>query len=484
VIYLLAVPFALASAALAAYGLQTGLFAWIVSRRRPAPHAAALPGAWPRLTVQLPVYDEPAVVARLIDAACALDYPRGLIEIQVLDDSPEGFSSARAAERVAWWRDRGAAIEHIRRPTREGFKAGALAHGLSTARGDLICIFDADFVPEPDFLRRTVPVLVADDGVGLVQARWAHLNEHESWLTRSQAAVLDVHFVVEQGGRQRAGLPLAFNGTAGVWRRACIDAAGGWRADTLTEDLDLSYRAWLAGWQLTYVASASAPGELPPTPAALRRQQARWAKGTAETALLLWRRLVRSRMPLRSRIAAAFHLGAWIVHPGIMLVALVLAPLRLLSAASPQADLLWGAAGALGGLALVGVVLAHVVAARAVDVSPWTRILFVPAVMAMSAGLAVRCSGDVLQAFRGCRTPFHRTPKADAARTAQPESWRAELAFGISTAGAAIVLASNGFLMTAAFEALFASGALWLAMAGIDARLPRRPYQRGRPAVA
>jgi cellulose synthase/poly-beta-1,6-N-acetylglucosamine synthase-like glycosyltransferase len=465
------------------YGLQTGLFAWIVTRRRTAALPAASPNP-PTVTVQLPVYDEPAVVGRLIDAACALEYPRHLIEVQVLDDSPDGLSSARAAEHIARWRERGVSIDHIRRPMREGFKAGALADGLSTARGQLICIFDADFVPEPDFLERTVPVLTADERVGLAQARWAHLNEHQSLLTRAQAAALDVHFVVEQGGRHSAGLPIAFNGTAGVWRRACIEAAGGWRADTLTEDLDLSYRAWLAGWQLKYVPSASAPGELPPTPAALRRQQARWAKGTAETARLLWRRLLRSRLPLRSRIAGAMHLAAWLVHPSIVLVALLLAPLRLLTPVSARGDLFWGIAGALGALALAGVALAHVVAARAVAVSPWTRVGLMPAVMAMSAGLAIRCTRDVLQAFRGRRTPFHRTPKAAAAWSAPRESWRGELAFGMATAVGAVALAAQGFIVTASFEALFAAGALWLAMVGTDLRLPRRRYARGRPAVA
>jgi cellulose synthase/poly-beta-1,6-N-acetylglucosamine synthase-like glycosyltransferase len=483
-IFVLAFPFAMASLLLAAYGLQTALFAFVVRNRRLPRAIAETPPVWPRLTVQLPVYDEPAVVSRLIDAACALDYPGDRLEVQVLDDSPDGVARARAVARVAHWRGKGVEVRHIARTTRIGFKAGALAHGLSDASGELICIFDADFVPPRDFLRQTVPALLADRRVGLVQARWTHLNEEESLLTRAQAAVLDVHFVVEQGARQRAGLPLAFNGTAGVWRRECIEEAGGWSDDTLTEDLDLSYRAWLAGWRLRYLPDVTAPGELPPTATALRRQQARWAKGTAETARLLMRRIVRSNLGLAARISAVMHMGAWIVHPCIVVVALLLAPLRLLTPASHATDVLWGIAGATGGLALVGVSLAHLAAAGSVGASRWARLALVPAAMAASAGLAVRCTRDVVQAMMGLRTSFQRTPKGGAAWAAEPESWRPEATFGLVTAGAAVALALNGYLVTAAFESLFAAGAIWLTTHGSRVSGARRFIALRRPAVA
>ena len=471
--------FFLAAAILAAYGMQLLALA-AVGLRRPSTNSSAPAAAvWPRVTVQLPVYDEPDVVGRLIDAACTLDYPRESLEVQVLDDSPEGPAVSRAGSRVAHWRARGIDIKHIRRDDRRGYKAGALGHGLSPAAGDLLCVFDADFVPEPGFLRRSVPVLAADPAVGMVQARWTHLNEESSLLTRVQAALLDVHFAIEQEGRERAGLPLAFNGTAGVWRRACIEDAGGWQSDTLTEDLDLSYRAQLAGWRMRYLADLAAPGELPPTATALSGQQARWARGTAETARKLGRRVLRSRLPLRHRASAAMHLGSWLVHPSLVLVALLHPAARLLG---PVSDAAWGVAGVVGGIALVGVMLAHVVAARRAGASVSRRLLLLPAVLALPVGLAPGNTYAIIRSLAGERAEFHRTPKAASAFAAVGGLRWAEAAFGLLTLGGAAALAGAGLVGAAAFQVLFAAGGLWLAVH--DAAIPGGGSRRPVPAVA
>jgi hypothetical protein len=474
VLLALALVYALASAVLVAYGLHLLVLAgrrW-TGRRPPAP-AAPEPAVWPAVTVQLPVYDEPDVVERLIDAACALDYPH--LEVQVLDDSPDGPALERAAARVARWRARGVDVGHLRRGTREGFKAGALAHGLAHARGDLLAVFDADFVPAPDFLRQTVPALAADPGLGLVQARWGHLNAGRSGLTRTQAALLDVHFVVEQGGRDAAGLFLSFNGTAGVWRRACIETAGGWQADTLTEDLDLSYRAQLAGWRFRFLEHVEAPAELPPTAAAWRRQQARWTKGTAETARKLLGRLWRAPLPLRVKVAGTLHLGGFAVYPALLVV-VVLHPLLRLASAGPAAELAWGLAGALGGLALGGVAVAHLAAARALGRGGARRLLQLPAMLALPVGLAARNARAVAEAFAGRRTPFERTPKAGAALRAPREGWAAEGALALYAAGGAAALLAAGHVPGAAFQALFAAGAATVA-------LHDRARRRARPAA-
>ena len=478
--WILAVPYALASAVLVTYGLQL-LVMGVGALRRRAPAAEPNePGVWPTVTVQLPVFEEPDVIERLINSVCALDYPTDRLEIQVLDDSPPGVAFDRASRSVARWRSEGMRIEHVRRAVREGFKAGALAHGLLHTRSEYLCIFDADFTPAPDFLRRTVPWLVDDPSLGLVQARWAHLNESRSLLTRVQAALLDAHFVVEQGERDAVGLLMSFNGTAGVWRRDCIEDAGGWSADTLTEDLDLSYRAQLAGWGMRYLPSVAAPGELPPTAAALRGQQSRWAKGTAETAMKLGRRVVGAHLPRRLSAGAVLHLGSFLVHPSLVVVALLHAPLRLLTASSVPAGFAWAVAAGLGAVALSGVAVAHVAAARAVGVPRTGRLALFPAILAIAAGLAIRNTRGVVEAVWRRRTPFMRTPKSGAAWRAARESWTAEIALGLAAAVGAGALAVSGHAAAAAFQAIFAAGALWLALHDRVAR----SIQNARGAMA
>ncbi len=287
------------------------------------PHFAP-PETFPAVTVQLPLYNERFVAKRLLDAAARLDWPTEKLEIQVLDDSDDDTCHL-VDERVAWWRRQGVAITVVRRTNREGYKAGALAHGLMAARGEFVAIFDADFIPPPAFLHDTIPCF-RDHGVGMVQTRWEFCNADHSWFTGIQALLLGPHFSIEHRVRYRQGLFFNFNGTAGVWRRRAIEMAGGWDSDTVTEDLDLSYRAQLAGWRFVYREECRVPSELPVTMSALRNQQQRWAKGSIQTARKILPRLLKERWPLAVKIEAMAHLMANIYWLLGMIVMLTLYP--------------------------------------------------------------------------------------------------------------------------------------------------------------
>ena len=387
----------------------------LARRAGPPPPVPAPPAEWPRLTVQLPVYNELNVVERIIDAAAALDYPAGLLHIQVLDDSTDE-SAARAARRVAYHQDRGVRIDHVRRPTRHGYKAGALAHGLREATGELVAIFDADFVPEPDFLRRVVPYFDAPE-VGMVQTRWGHLNEQESLLTQLQGFGLNAHFLVEQVGRAAGGHFINFNGTGGVWRRSCIDDAGGWHADTLTEDLDLSYRAQLRGWHFRYLPHVVAPAELPAHLAALKSQQYRWNKGAAETArkhlARVWRTPGLSRA---TQVHATFHLLNSSVFLVILLMALLSVPLVFVREHRPDFRPVFQLAAAFT-LTFVPLTYYYYTSWRLAN-GPVPGHWFLPQFLlflAVSMGLALHNAQAVALGFLGRVTPFIRTPKRGSA---------------------------------------------------------------------
>lgn len=388
-----------------------------------APEPDALPdppAEWPAVTVQLPVYNEPLVVERLIDACARLDYPRRKLEIQVLDDSTD-YTPRVAARSIEGWKRRGVDIVHVRRDHRDGYKAGALQNGLRIARGDLIAIFDADFVPQKDFLRRVVPTFVDDERIGLVQARWKHLNADDSWLTRLQTIGLDMHFAVEQKVRAMTNCFLNFNGTAGVWRRACIEDAGGWQGDTIAEDLDLSYRAQLAGWSFRYLDDVAVPAELPSTISALRAQQFRWAKGSIEAGRKLIRPLWQSKHSLRIKLQGTIHLSAHVVFPFVLLAALIHAPLLLASAAGTgpsEAFFGWMALGLIG---FAGFTLAQLLAQRRLYHDWPSRIRTMPAFMVGTVGLSLNNSRAVLEALIGRRTPFVRTPKYGGGRGSRVE---------------------------------------------------------------
>lgn len=281
-------------------------------------------GPLPMLTVQLPVYNEGSVVARLIDAVARLDYPRDRLEIQVLDDSDDG-SEVVASERVRAWRATGLDVRHMTRSRRDGYKAGALASGLREARGEFLLILDADFVPRADLVHRLLGPF-ADPTVGVVQARWDHLNENRSILTRCEARLLDAHFFFEQGGRWAAGHFMSFNGTAGIWRRQALEDAGGWSSDTLTEDLDASYRSQMAGWRFVFRPAVGVPAELPESTRDLALQQRRWTQGALQTARKILPQLLGGPWPRGTKREATIHLLGHLAHPLTVLFGLLIVP--------------------------------------------------------------------------------------------------------------------------------------------------------------
>lgn len=366
------------------------------------------PARWPSVTVQLPVFNERAVVERLIDAAATLDYPAHLLQIQVLDDSNDE-TLARARERVEHWRRLGVAIELHHRHDRAGFKAGALAAGLKFASGEIIVVFDADFVPGSDFLRRIVPRF-SEPRIGMVQARWGHLNRERSTLTAAQAVMLDAHFFLEHDARMSAGLFFNFNGTAGAWRKACIEDAGGWAHDTLTEDLDLSYRAQLKGWRFVAANDIEVPAELPADVLALKSQQRRWAKGSIQTARKVLPALLRSALPARVKLEALIHLTANATYPlllisGVLLLAVITIP--------PSVP--WGLAVALDVSAIVCGVMPVVAFLYAGQLAAGRNAAGMPrellSALMIGAGLTVN---NTLAVAGGLRKPlgdWERTPK-------------------------------------------------------------------------
>src|SRR3954470_9886957 len=294
---------------LAIYGWHRYYLVYLyMSNRDKEPKIGPALDPLPVVTIQLPLYNEMYVAERLIDAVCAIDYPRERLEIQVLDDSTDETRSIAelAARRYA---AQGIDIKYIHRLDRTGYKAGALEAALKVARGEFVGIFDADFIPTADFLNQLIPHF-RDPKVGMVQARWGHINQDYSLLTKIQAILLDGHFVLEHGGRNRAGCFFNFNGTAGVWRRAAIDAAGGWQHDTLTEDLDLSYRAQLLGWRFVFLPHLVSPAEVPVEMNSFKSQQHRWAKGSIQTCMKLLPTILRSKQPLKVKVEAFFHLTA------------------------------------------------------------------------------------------------------------------------------------------------------------------------------
>lgn len=372
---------------------------------------------FPLVTVQLPIYNELYVVGRLIDAVCALDYPKERLEIQVLDDSTDETREV-VAQKVAAYRAKGYDIQHIHRTNRTGFKAGALQNGLLTARGEFVAIFDADFVPKPDFLRKTLPYF-RDPQIGLVQTRWEHLNSEYSLLTRTQALALDGHFVMEQDVRNRVGYFINFNGTGGVWRTICIQDAGGWQSDTLTEDLDLSYRAQLRGWKFKYLTDVTTPAELPAEVNALKSQQFRWTKGAIETARKILPQVWKANIPLRVKIHSTFHLTNNIVFPFILLAGLLNVPLIFIK--QEGGHQLYFMLMSVFVLAFIGSFLFYLFSQRAVYPDWQRRMMLFPLFMAGSMGFAVNNSRAVIEALFKKKSEFVRTPKYNIAE--KKDSW-------------------------------------------------------------
>ena len=418
----------LSTALLALYGLNllahVGVYWWQrrTGRGLPAVARVTSPGndaGLPQVTVQLPLYNERHVAARLVDAVAGLDWPADRLHIQVLDDSTDDTTAALAAA-LARHAARGWRAEHVRRPSRTGYKAGALQHGLASSYAEFVAIFDADFIPPPDFLRRTIPSF-ADPSVACVQARWGHINAEASGFTQAQALGFDGHFIVEKQARHGAGAFIHFNGSAGVWRRAAIDAAGGWQADTLTEDLDLSYRAQLAGWRIVYRGDVVAPAELPVQVDAFKRQQYRWAKGSMQTSVKLLGALWRAPQPVWRKVTGTLHLTNYLAHPLMLLNLLLMWPVSRL-----QVPL--GAAGLILGLAALGAPLMYLTAMR-VEGLPWrTRPRRLATLILLGTGLSVNNTRAAFEGLAGTGgNVFLRTPKfaPAAAAVPRPQAWQA-----------------------------------------------------------
>ncbi len=389
------------------FGLHGYLMVYHFLRNRSASDETIVLGREPVVTVQLPLYNECYVAERLIDSVCSLRYPREKLEIQVLDDSTDETTEIvrKAVERHS---GNGFDIKHIRRKERVGFKAGALQRGLETARGEFIAIFDADFVPRPSFLETTLPHF-SNPAIAMVQTRWEHLNRTASLLTRAQAMALDGHFVVEQLVRNRSGFFINFNGTAGIWRRQAIEQAGGWQADTLTEDLDISFRAQLIGWKFKYLPEVTSPGELPSEMNAVKSQQFRWTKGSIETARKILPSLWKSKLPLRVKLQSTFQLTNNFVFPFILMVGLLNVPLLFIKHTGAYDGTF--SLMSLFVLAFVGSFLLYLVSQKAIYKDWKKKLLLFPLFLAGSMGLAVNNTRAVFQALRRKKSEFIRTPK-------------------------------------------------------------------------
>jgi cellulose synthase/poly-beta-1,6-N-acetylglucosamine synthase-like glycosyltransferase len=403
--------YALCIVLLSLYGFNSLVLSWLYLRHRhDLPLTLAPPRQWPHVTVQLPIYNELHTVEQLLAAVAELDYPRDRLEIQVLDDSTDATRQV-TARTVADLRRQGVNVVHVTRAGRAGFKAGALAAGLDRAQGELIAIFDADFIPPSDFLKQALPHF-GEPTVGCVQTRWGHLNRDYSLFTQTQALGVDGHFVVEQTARSRAGLFINFNGTAGIWRRVCIEDAGGWQGDTLTEDLDLSYRAQLRGWRFLYLPDVVVPAELPAQISAFKRQQARWAQGSIQTALKLLVPLLRSRQPFPVKVEGVLHLTGYLVHPLMLLVVLFTLPMSFsqswVLAIAPW--LMMAAAGPPTMYIVAQLTESGQERARAGS-GVLHRLRVLPLLVLLGVGLALSNSRAVLRALLGVRQAFQRTPK-------------------------------------------------------------------------
>ena len=459
---------------------------WLVlAARRAKPEREEWKGPLPSVTVQLPVYNEEGVIERLIDAAACLRYPRDRLEIQVLDDSTDR-TTERAASRVTRWRRLGVDIRHLRRAERAGYKAGALAHGLEQARGDFFLILDADFVPGPDLIHRLLGPFV-DRDVGMVQARWDHLNEKESQLTRCQARLLDAHFFFEQGGRWAAGRFLNFNGTAGMWRREALEDAGGWSADTLTEDLDASYRAQMAGWRFVFRPLVGVPAELPGTVRDLELQQKRWAQGGIQTARKVLPGLVRGPWPPGIKREAAVHLLGHLAHPLTLVLGILIVP----SALARQALGLdaWLYVDILVFLGATASFLLFFSAAGRRRGRAWRHLIPTALLtLALGVGLSATVSRAVVRGAVGRRRdPFQRTPKRGdgAPRYVSPAIATDTLIKGALVAwmlGSGWLAVQHGLWGSLPFVVLFGSGYAWLVLA--DAFSAPEPRRTPLPDVA
>jgi cellulose synthase/poly-beta-1,6-N-acetylglucosamine synthase-like glycosyltransferase len=416
----LLVPYFVVMVILAFYGIHRYQLVWLYYRnKRKAAHSNEPPARFPDdelpfVTVQLPIYNEQFVIDRLIDACCRIDYPRDRFEIQLLDDSTD--ETTLVAESIVQRYAAGTEglppqpIVYLHRTNRHGYKAGALEEGLKTAKGELVAIFDADFVPTPDWLRRVVDQFT-DPGIGMVQTRWTHLNRNYSFLTQVEAILLDGHFVLEHGGRSRAGVYFNFNGTAGMWRRAAIDEAGGWQHDTLTEDTDLSYRAQLKGWKFKYLQDVECPAELPIEMTAFKTQQARWAKGLIQTSKKILPSVMRSDARFHTKLEAWYHLTANISYPLMIVLSTLLMPAMIIRSYQGWVQMML-IDFPLFMASTMSISSFYLVSQKELFPRTWYKtFLYLPFLMSLGIGLTITNTKAVLEALFGIKSAFARTPK-------------------------------------------------------------------------
>jgi len=501
------IPYFLVMVVLASYGLHRYALVYTFFKyRQNVPGPPSPLSAWPKVTIQLPIYNERYVIERLVEAVSHFDYPRELLEIQVLDDSTdETHEIARAC--LERYHALGLPITHHHRDHREGFKAGALGEGLQSATGEFIAIFDADFLPPADFLRRTLPYFT-DPRVAVVQTRWSYLNRSYSALTEIEAILLDGHFVIEHGARSRRGNFFNFNGTAGVWRRVAIEDAGGWQHDTLTEDTDLSYRAQLHGWRFLYLPEIDCPSELPVDVNAFKAQQARWAKGLMQTAKKILPRVFRAPVPWHVKAESFFHLTANISYPLMVVLSTLLLPAMIVRFYQGWVQML------VIDLPLFlastcSVSSFYLTAQRVLYPKTWKRTFWMlPFVMALGIGISMRNALAVLEAIFGIRSEFTRTAKyriegpAAAGDTwfrkayRKPAGWMpfAEVALGLYFAATVVYAFQNENYPTIPFLLLFVWGYLYTGLMslgqvylerlrfGVHAPTEARPAATGAPS--
>jgi cellulose synthase/poly-beta-1,6-N-acetylglucosamine synthase-like glycosyltransferase len=477
---------------LSAYGIHRYVIIYLFLKNRkravaPAGHFQQLP----KVTMQLPIFNEVYVVERLLKSVSEIDYPRELMQIQVLDDSTDDTRELTASC-VESLQSRGFNVELIHRVDRTGFKAGALETGLASAESDFVCILDADFVPQPDLLRKTIHFFT-DPNVGMIQTRWGHLNRGYSLLTRVQAMFLDGHLLLEQTARSRSGRFFNFNGTAGLWRRSCINEAGGWQHDTLTEDLDLSYRAQLAGWKFIFLPDVITPAELPVDMNGFKSQQHRWTKGSVQTCKKLLPTIWRSHLPLTIKVEATAHLTSNFAYLLLACLCVLLHP----SSGGPQAG--WARMLLLDVpifmTASVSVAVFYICAQRELHPRTWMKeILLLPCLLALGVGLSLNNARAVLEAVFNHKSDFARTPKYGIERKSQP--WRsckymplksllpiAEMAFALYFSYFVWFAIQHGQFISVPFLAMFQIGFLYVSVSSLGQWFPRINLSAERAAI-
>jgi cellulose synthase/poly-beta-1,6-N-acetylglucosamine synthase-like glycosyltransferase len=474
---------------LSAYGVHRYFIIYLfLKNRKREPVPASRFEHLPVVTVQLPIFNEIYVAERLLRSVSKLDYPRDRLQIQVLDDSTDDTREI-TADCAAELREHGFDVELIHRTDRTGFKAGALERGLATARGEFVCILDADFVPPPHLLRKTIDFFT-DPKVGMIQTRWGHLNRSYSLLTRVQAMFLDGHLVLEQTARSRSGRFFNFNGTAGLWRKSCIEQAGGWQHDTLTEDLDLSYRAQLAGWKFVFLPDVVTPAELPVDMNGFKSQQHRWTKGSIQTCKKLLPAIWRSKLPMPIKVEATGHLVSNFAYLLLACLVVLLHP----STGGPQSG--WMRTVLIDVpiflTASVSVAVFYICAQRELHPRTWMKeIMLLPCLLALGVGLSLNNARAVLEAVFNHKSDFTRTPKYGIERKSQP--WRncrymplksvlpvAEMFFAVYFTYFVWYAIAHGQFFSVPFLLMFQFGFLYVSFCSVIQWLPKFNWNNGR----